>query len=89
MSQEFNITTSFGKAHAWSSKEKGAFTDLEVQEGLCEETYLAALLSFWLCIFVLPSEDLNVILLGTFKVASLIAIDRPFSLAIPVLTNLY
>ena len=87
--QTYNPDGSFGKAHAWSLKEKGGFADLEVQEGLCEETYFAALLSCWLCIFVLLSEDLNTIRLGTFKVASLMAIGRPFSLAIPVLTSLY
>ena len=87
--QTYNPDSSFGKAHAWSLKEKGGFADLEVQEGLCEETYFAALLSCWLCIFVLLSEDLNTIRLGTFKVASLMAIGRPFSLAIPVLTSLY
>ena len=38
---------------------------------------------------MLPSEDLNTIRPGTFKVASLMAIGRPFSLAIPVLTSLY
>lgn len=38
---------------------------------------------------MLLSEDLNTIRLGTFKVASLMAIGKPFSLAIPILPSLY
>ena len=38
---------------------------------------------------MLPSEDLNTIRPGTFKVVSLMAISRPFSLAIPILISLY
>ena len=38
---------------------------------------------------MIPSEDLNVIHLGTLKISSLMAIGRPFNLAIPVLTSLY
>ena len=77
------------KVQGWSKCGKKPFIELKIEDGLWEETYLAALLSCWLCTFVLPSEDPNTIRPGTFKVASFLATGRPFCLAIPVLVSLY
>ena len=48
----------------WSDKEHGVFADLQVEGDLKEETYLSALLSCWLFIFVFPIKDHNSIHLG-------------------------
>ncbi|XP_070028997.1 uncharacterized protein [Nicotiana sylvestris] len=53
------------------------------------ETYLAAFLSYWLCIFVLPSKDGDFIRPGTFKTACHLACKRRVSLAVPVLARIY
>ena len=73
----------------WSDKEHGVFTDLQVKGDLKEETYLSALLSCWLCIFVLPIKDQNSIRLGTFKIASSMANGCSFGLATLVLASIY
>jgi hypothetical protein len=66
-----------------------AFVDLQVPNELRKETYLAALLSCWLCVFVFPLKDLHNIRPSTFKVASLMANGRVFSLATSVLASIY
>uniref|UniRef100_A0A7N2RBY1 Aminotransferase-like plant mobile domain-containing protein n=2 Tax=Quercus lobata TaxID=97700 RepID=A0A7N2RBY1_QUELO len=73
----------------WLDKEHGVFADLQVEGDLKEETYLSALLSCWLCIFVFPIKDQNSIRPGTFKIASSIANGRSFGLASPVLASIY
>ena len=73
----------------WSDKEHTFFKDLEIRDVLRAKTYLEALLSCWLCIFVFPIKDLKSIRLGTFKVASLIASGRSFRLAVLVLASIY
>ena len=84
-----NPDSSLNKIQGWSKCRKNPFIELKIEDGLWEKTYLAALLSCWLCTFVLPSEDPNTIRLGTFKLASFVATGRPFCLAIPVLVSLY
>ena len=64
----------------WSDKEHGVFANLQVKGDLKEETYLLALLSYWLCIFVFPINNSNSIRPGTFKIASSIANGRYFGL---------
>ena len=66
-----------------------AFVDLQVPNELRKETYLVALLSCWLCAFVFPLKNLYNIRPGTFKVASLMANGRVFSLAASVLASIY
>nr|POF06367.1 hypothetical protein CFP56_59430 [Quercus suber] len=73
----------------WSDKEHGVFADLQVEGDLKEKTYLSALLSCWLCIFVFPIKDPNSIRPGTFKIASSMANGRSFGLAAPVLASIY
>ena len=73
----------------WSDEKHVVFVDLQVLDELREETYLAALLSCWLCAFVFPIKDLHNIRLGTFKVASLMANGHVFGLATFVLASIY
>ncbi|KAK6131725.1 hypothetical protein DH2020_034522 [Rehmannia glutinosa] len=73
----------------WSPAEKALFSKLGVKENSMEETYLAAYLACWLCLFVLPNDDLNSIRPGTFKMASLMAYGQTAGLAVPVLANIF
>ena len=73
----------------WSDEEHMAFVDLQVPNELREETYLAALLSCWLCAFVFPLKDLHNIQPSTFKIASLMANGRVFGLAASILASIY
>ncbi|KAA0025723.1 uncharacterized protein E6C27_scaffold653G00020 [Cucumis melo var. makuwa] len=61
-------------------------------KGVAEEhkdkTYLTTFLSCWLCVFVFPDKQIS-LCLEIFKVASLMAEGYTFSLAIPVLANIY
>ena len=84
-----NLDGLFNKVQGWSKYGKCPFVNLKVKDELWEETYLATLLSCWLYTFVLPSEDLKTIRLGTFKIAGFMAAGCPVSLAIPVLASLY
>ena len=63
----------FNKVKGLSKYGKYPSVKLKIEDELWEETYLAALLSCWLCMFVLPSEDLNTICPRTFKIASFMA----------------
>ena len=72
-----------------SDKEHRIFVDLQVEGDLKEETYLSALLSCWLCIFVFPIKDQNSICPGTFKISSSMANGHSFGLATPGLASIY
>ena len=54
-----------------------------------DETNLAAFLTCWLCKFVLPLKNGDIIRPSVFKVASMIAYGEEFSLAILVLASIY
>ncbi|CAN6577073.1 unnamed protein product [Malus baccata var. baccata] len=69
--------------------ELKAFEDFGVVSEHLEESYLAVFLACWLCKFVFPKDDVNLIHPGVFKVASKMAAGESFSLAIPVLANIY
>ncbi|KAL2942840.1 Tropomyosin [Bienertia sinuspersici] len=74
----------------WSTKELHLFNSLGIEaEGKRETTYVAAFLSCWLCVFVLPENEDRLIRPGTFEVAVLMARGETFSLAIPVLASIY
>ncbi|KAL0293155.1 UNVERIFIED_CONTAM: hypothetical protein Sangu_3243900 [Sesamum angustifolium] len=73
----------------WSTAEEALFAKLCIERSLKEEVYLAAYLACWLCIFVLPSKDVNSIRPSTFKMASLMANGQRVNLAIPVLASIY
>nr|TKS09069.1 uncharacterized protein D5086_0000097120 [Populus alba] len=72
-----------------SSKFIHPFKELNVPSHIQDEVYLAAFLSYWLCKFVFPSKDVGFIRPSTFKVASMMAAGRQFSLAIPVLASIF
>ncbi|KAF7148540.1 hypothetical protein RHSIM_Rhsim03G0094500 [Rhododendron simsii] len=69
--------------------EEGAFNELGIKAHLREEVYLAAFLSCWLSVFVLPNGKVNQIHPTVFKVASMMARGSTFSLAVPVLASVY
>ncbi|KAG5554216.1 hypothetical protein RHGRI_011915 [Rhododendron griersonianum] len=69
--------------------EEGAFNELGIKARLREEVYLAAFLSCWLSVFVLPNGKENQIRPTVFKVASMMARGSTFSLAVPVLASIY
>ncbi|KAA0043323.1 hypothetical protein E6C27_scaffold110G002340 [Cucumis melo var. makuwa] len=44
------------QAREWSSRESMLFAELGIKDDLKDETYLAAFLSCWLCLFVFPQK---------------------------------
>ncbi|KAK4397900.1 hypothetical protein Sango_1265500 [Sesamum angolense] len=60
----------------WSTADEALFANLCIERGLKEEVYLAAYLACWLCVFVLPSKDVNSIRPSTFNMESLMASGR-------------
>ncbi|KAG6746313.1 hypothetical protein POTOM_050853 [Populus tomentosa] len=80
---------SIDKSRVRSSKFIHPFKELNVPSHIQDEVYLAAFLSCWLCKFVFPSKDVGFISPSTFKVASMMAAGRQFSLAIPVLASIF
>ncbi|KAL0304920.1 UNVERIFIED_CONTAM: hypothetical protein Sangu_3060800 [Sesamum angustifolium] len=73
----------------WSTAEDALFAKLCTERSLKEEVYLAAYLACWLCLFVLPGNDVNSIRPSTFKMTSLMANGRRVNLTIPVLATCY
>ncbi|KAK4384048.1 hypothetical protein Sango_3097300 [Sesamum angolense] len=73
----------------WSTAEDALFAKLCIERSLKEEVYLAVYLACWLCLFVLPGNDVNSIRPSTYKMASLMANGRRVNLAIPVLASIY
>ncbi|XP_075076357.1 uncharacterized protein LOC142163009 [Nicotiana tabacum] len=84
-----NPTGVIEEAVNWSTVEEALFHKLGVMDDKKDETYLAAFLSCWLCIFVLPSKDGAFIRPGTFKIACHLACKRRVILAVPVLARIY
>ncbi|KAL3519896.1 hypothetical protein ACH5RR_018045 [Cinchona calisaya] len=72
-----------------SEEKLGAFDELGVDDVYREETYLAALIFYWICIFALPIHELGLIRLGTFLTTSLIAEGIRVCLALLVLASIY
>jgi len=62
---------------------------LEIPINRRENTYVAAFLSCWLCIFALPKDEKGFICPGTFEVASNMAGRCTYDLAEPVLASIY
>jgi len=62
---------------------------LNIPEALIEETYLTALISCWLCSFVLLSEAVCLIHLAVFIAVSKFAHRECLNLAIPALASIY
>jgi len=53
----------------WTREESAAFDALEIHINRRESTYLAAFLSYWLCIFAIPKDEKGFICPGTSEVA--------------------
>ncbi|KAH0698813.1 hypothetical protein KY284_013028 [Solanum tuberosum] len=72
-----------------TDEENAPFVELDVEESLRDETNLAAFFACWLCKIVLPNKKVNHVCASVFKVASLMAHGKKFSLAVPVLASIY
>ena len=72
-----------------TKEDEAPFNVLKVERRLIEETWLAALISCWLCEFALPDGGPNLIRPGVFKSASAMARGKRYCLAVPVLANIY
>ncbi|KAK6149341.1 hypothetical protein DH2020_016866 [Rehmannia glutinosa] len=73
----------------WSPAEKASFSKINIKESLREETYLVAFIACWLCVFVLPNDDINMIHRSTFTMAGIMASGRTVGLAVPILASIY
>jgi len=74
----------------WRTKrEKDPFVTLDIPEALIKETDLAALISCWLCCFVLPTEAMCLIRPAVFVAASKLAHGEYLNLTIPSLASIY
>ena len=76
------------QAREWSSRENMLFVELGIRDDLKDETYLAAFLFFWLFLFIFPQKG-SFLRPGVFRAASLMAAGTIYSLAVPVLANIY
>ena len=72
-----------------TNKDNDPFVKLDVEQSPSDETNLAAFFAWWLCKFVLPNKKVNHVRSSVFKVASLMAHGKNFSLAVPVLASIY
>ncbi|CAL2277144.1 unnamed protein product [Prunus armeniaca] len=72
-----------------TEEEERVFEDLGIADEDMEKSYLAAFLAYWLRKFVFPKDDVTLIIPGVFKVASRMAHDVSFGLAVPVLASIY
>ncbi|KAG5540450.1 hypothetical protein RHGRI_020606 [Rhododendron griersonianum] len=84
-----NPTGFIGGKKSYSKDTEKVFDDLGVEKDVKEETNLAALLSCWLYVFVLPNKEVDQIRPSVFKVVSMMAQGKRFSLAVPVLASIY
>ncbi|KAH0636783.1 hypothetical protein KY289_036698 [Solanum tuberosum] len=64
-----------------TDEENAPFVELDVEESLRDETNLTTFFACWLCKFVLPNKKVNHVSASVFKVASLMAHGKKFSLA--------
>ncbi|KAA0059873.1 putative mitochondrial protein [Cucumis melo var. makuwa] len=83
-----NLDGSKIQAREWSSRESMLFAELGIRDDLKDETHLATFLSCWLCVFVFPQKG-SFLRPEVFRVASLMAASTIYSLAVPVLANIY
>ncbi|KAL3528152.1 hypothetical protein ACH5RR_012808 [Cinchona calisaya] len=73
----------------WSEEKLGAFVELGVENIYREKTYMATLISYWICVFALHICEVGLIRPGTFMTASLITEGIRVCLAVPVLASIY
>ena len=84
-----NPTGNIDEPRERTQLEERVLRNLWIRSAYRDGTHLAAFLDCWLCVFVLPTSEVNIIRLGTFKVASFLAKGRAHSLAVPVLASIY
>ncbi|KAH0641916.1 hypothetical protein KY290_033531 [Solanum tuberosum] len=72
-----------------TEEENAPFVELGIEESFRDDTYLSTFLAHWLCKFVLPNKKTDYICVSVFKVAGLMTHGEIFSLAVPVLANIY
>uniref|UniRef100_A0A9I9DY42 Uncharacterized protein n=1 Tax=Cucumis melo TaxID=3656 RepID=A0A9I9DY42_CUCME len=72
----------------WSFRENMLFAELGIRDDLKDGTYLVALLSCWLCLFVFLHKGLF-LRPRVFRAASLMTTVTIYSLAVSVLANIY
>ena len=84
-----NPTGNLDKPRQRTSSEEAIFGNLGIKSAFRDQTHLAAFLSCWLCVFVLPTSEVNIIRPGTFKVACFLAKGHEYSLAVPMLASIY
>jgi len=78
-----------GQIQPHDRDELEVFRRLGVPKEKRESTYLAAFLSCWLCVFVLPEIGEKFIRPSTFEVASMMVSGTTFSMAVPMLASIY
>ncbi|KAM1620887.1 hypothetical protein ACFXTN_017820 [Malus domestica] len=86
---DLDLSDVIGSTKRRSSNELRAFEDLGIASEHVKDSYLAAFLACWLCNFVFPIGDVNLVRPRVFRVASKMAVGESFSLAISVLANIY
>ena len=72
-----------------TKEDETPFNVLKVERRLIKETWLAALISCWLCEFALFDGGPNLVKPGVFKSANAMARDKRYCLAVLVLANIY
>jgi len=74
--------------HGWNESH-AVFHELDVPKGEHTETFLAAFLSCWLCLFILPVRDAGCIRPGTFLVPSSMERGQAYCLSSAILASIY
>lgn len=77
-----------GRENIYFSDRRAYFPDLlgDGSKSISREAFLTAFLSWWLCDFLIPSEDIRP---EVFVVANSMARGHRISLAVPALANIY
>ncbi|KAJ8436100.1 hypothetical protein Cgig2_011922 [Carnegiea gigantea] len=83
-----NIMSPATEDHGWNESYV-VFDELGVPKGERTETFLAAFLSCWLCLFALPIRDAGCIRPGTFSVASSMEGGQAYCLPSAILASIY
>ena len=84
-----NPTGNIDEPRERTQSEERVLGNLGVRSAYRDETHLVGFLAYWLCVFVLPTSEMNIIRPGTFKIASFLAKGRAYSLAVLTLASIY
>ena len=85
-----NLDGLIRKCQSWKDTVAHAYADLGVVNSNMMDVYLVPFLSYWICVFVFLSEDLEFVHLEIFKIASIMATRRKtINLIVPVLARIY